>query len=73
MTSYDLATESTEALIHELQRRFQACVVITDRDGKLDASEEDIEVRASGGHARSIGLAVLGLVSIVGHYQSEED
>jgi len=61
---------STSDLVDELHRRHESSVVITDKPARACIEDEDIEVRASGGHARSIGLLILGLVSIVAH--SEE-
>lgn len=71
MTDINIKLAATDELIEELSGRFQSSVIVLDRDCRAP-DEEDIEVRGSGGHARSIGLCVLALVSIIGHYNEGE-
>jgi len=71
MTDINLKLTATDDLLDELTRRYESALIVLDRDCR-EPDEEDIEVRGTGGHARTIGLAVLALVSVIGHYNEGE-
>ena len=72
MTNFDISTTGTQDLIEEIHRRHGACVIITNKDGKNDPSQEDIELFISGGQPTCIGMVLMALAELIQYDQEAE-